>query len=407
MGNTPLRVDPEPHWRLLGRRYRLILGLSVACALGATIFSLLQKKTYRASAYLLLSGSKIETGQTMIPNYVYYELLRSYEVFLLNDELIQATIEHFGLQSPPNSLTVDDFRKRKIIEVEWTKNTRLLEFSAEFPEPRLAAEIVNYYVLSTVRFNDELYARDLEKTRTLLKEQLNLFARQLESKRQRLNEFDQNSNPELSSQDLQALSELNLQNQRDLLQLEVERARVLARKVRFVQELEDVQSKAGPQDRGSGSSALGSNNESGNIENRLPELQRKIAESNAKIAETDGAIEVLRKSQERSRPELIRLQKERATKENLQRQLLDDYQAALDNYESFSWKYQDAATTVGSRSTDLKEIAAAIPPTKPYKPWIALNSILGGALGLLVSIPLSFLLHYMEKPAQTGTKQTE
>jgi len=281
------RSNSASPWGILWRHYRLIAGLTLACAACTALFSLFQKKVYRASTYLLLSGSKIETGQTMIPNYVYYELLRSYEVFLLNDELIQATIEHFGLQSPPNSLTVDDFRKRRIIEIESPKNTRLLEVRAEFPDPRLAAEIVNFFASAAVRFNDELYARDLEKVRSGLNEQLDRSAQQLESVAQRLKQFDQSSK-----------------------------------------------------------------------------------------------------------------------KDDVSRQLLDEYQAARDVYDSLNWKYQDAASSVGSRSSDLKIIARALPPTKPYKPWIALNSILGGALGFLVSIPLTLSLHYFERSAEAGTKST-
>jgi len=88
------------------------------------------------------------------------------------------------------------------------------------------------------------------------------------------------------------------------------------------------------------------------------------------------------------------------------RQLLDEYQAARDNYESLDWKYQDAATAVDSRSTDMQIVARALPPTRPYKPWIALNSTLGGALGLLVSIPLSLALHASEGSRLPRNKQT-
>jgi uncharacterized protein involved in exopolysaccharide biosynthesis len=375
-----LRSNSGSHWSILLRHYRLIVGLTLACAAGTGLFSLLQKKVYRASTSLLLSGSKIETGQTMIPNYVYYELLRSYEVFLLNDELIQATIEHFRLHSPPNSLTVDDFRKRRIIEIEWSKNTRLLEVRAEFPDPHLAAEIVNFFASSTVRFNDELYARDLEKVQAMLKEQLNQSARQLESVRQRLKQFDQSSNLELANQALQSLSELNTQNQERVLQLEVEKARAHVKKDHLLQELKEMQAKIAPRSLEADSPALSGKRGADDAGIRLQELQRQVEESTVEILETDAAIEALRKIQESNRRELISLQKEKTTKDGLQRQLLDEYQAARDNYETQDWKYQDAASGVGSRSTDLKVIARAIPPTIPYKPWIALNSVLGGAL---------------------------
>ena len=402
MENPPFTVNPELHWRILGRRYRLILGLTFACALGAAVFSLLQLKVYRASTYLLLSESKIDITQTSIPNYVYGEVLKSYETSILNDEMLLRTIEHFGLQAPPYSLTVDDIRKRKIIQVEWTKNTRLLEVSVEFPDPRLATDIVNFFVSAAVRFNDQLNAMDIEKARSFLKQQLTISSQQLESAQQRLNQFGQSSDLDLASQKLLTLSELDARDQRRLLQLGVERARALARKDRLLHDLNEVQSKAAPLDAGTNSPVLGGDRGSGEVGNKLHELQRKIAESTAEVMETDAAIEVLKKSQENNRRELVRVQKEK-TKENLQRQLLDEYQSARDNYDSLDWKYQDAATAVSSRSTDLKVVAPAIPPTRPYKPWIALNTILGGALGLMVSIPLSLLLHFLESAGRTGS----
>jgi len=401
-----LRSNSGTPWSILKRHYRLIVGLTLACAAAAAIFSLLQKKVYRASTYLLLSGSKVETGQTMIPNYVYFELLRSYEVLLLNDELIQGIIDHFGLQSPPNSLTVDEFRKRRIIEIEWIKNTRLLEVRAEYSDPRLAAEIVNFFVLSTVRFNEELHARDLEKVRASLKAQLDLSARQLESERQRLAQFDQGSNLELVNQDLQTLSEFSTQNQEKLSQLEVEKARTHTEKDQLLQELKEMQARPAPRNMEADSPALTGNPGPDDAKVRLQELQSQVEQSTVKILQTDAAIEALKKSQEVGRSKLIALQKEKATKDVSSRQLLDEYQAARDNYESLTWKYQDAASAVGSRSTDFQVIARALPPTRPYKPWIALNSILGGALGLLVSIPLSLMMHSLEGSRLSVTKHT-
>ena len=401
MERPSLRTDSGSPWNILLRHYRLVAGLTLACAVVSALFSLLQKKIYRASTFLLLSGSKIESGQTMIPNYVYYELLRSYEELLLNDELIQATIEHFGLQFPPHSLTVEDFRKRRIIDIEWSKNTRLLEVRVEFPDGRLASEIVNFFASSAVRFNDELYARDLEKVQSMLKEQLNLSDRRLESANQKLRQFEQSSKLEMSNQALESLSELSAKNQERVLQLEVEKARAHVKNNYLLQELKKMQVAIASRKKEADSSASPGGPDNSGI--RVQELQRQVEESTLKTLETDAAIEALRKLQEDNRRELINLQKEKTSKAGLQRQLQDEYQAARDNYESLDWKLQDAASSVGSRSTDLKVISQAIAPTKPYKPWIALNSILGGALGLLVSIPLSLLLHRLESAGGTGS----
>ena len=102
---------------------------------------------------------------------------------------------------------------------------------------------------------------------------------------------------------------------------------------------------------------------------------------------------------------MAHLQKEKSIQEDRYSQLTDDYETAQSNYGSLTRKYQEIPLAVGSRSTELTAIASAIPPIKPFKPWIVLNMILGGLLGFLVSLPLSLFVHRLESPAQTRQGQ--
>ena len=405
MDDPSLGAKAENPWEILRSHYRLILGLTLACAIVTGLFSLLQKKVYRTSTYLLLSESKVEATQSTVPNYVYYEILRSYETFIINDSAILKILEKFGLQNPPYSLTVDAFRRQKILQVEWSKNTRLLQVSAEFPDPRLAAEIVNFFVASAVRINEELNAQDLQKAQTLIREQLNISSQQLESVRKKVLEFDQSSNLEILRQTLSDLQELGSRNQKELTRLEVERARTVARKDALLLEFKRNESAA-PMITGGMETALPSrDNPTADPGSRARQIKDEVAETGVRLVGTDAAIQTLKSALERNRKELAHLVKEKAIQEDRHSQLFDEYETAQSNYESLARKYQEIPLAVGSRSTELTAVAPAIPPANPYKPWIVLNMILGGLLGFLVSLPLSLLVHHLESPARTRQGQ--
>lgn len=405
MDNPSLDTKTENPWEILRLHYRLIACLTLACAIVTGLFSGLQKKVYRTSTYLLLSESKVEATQSTIPNYVYYEILRSYESFILNDSTILKVLEKFGLQNPPYSLTVDAFQRQKILQVEWSKNTRLLQVSAEFPNPRLAAEIVNFFVASAVRINEELNAQDVQKAQALFREQLNISSQQLESARKKVLEFNQSSNLETLRQTISDLQESGSRNQMELTRLEVERARTVARKDALLLEFKRDESTARMTTEGIETALPFRDIGAADTESRAQHIKDKVAETRVGVAGIDAAIQTLKSALERDRKMMAHLQKEKAIPEDRYSQLIHDYETAQSNYGSLARKYQEIPQAVGSRSTELTAISPAIPPIKPNKPWIALNIILGGLLGFLVSLPLSLFVHRLESPAQTRHSQ--
>ena len=405
MDNLSLDTKAENPWEILRLHYRLILCLTLACAIVTGLFSVLQKKVYRTSAYLLLSESKIEAAPSTIPNYVYYEILRSYESFILNDSTILKVLEKFGLQNPPYSLTVDAFRKQKILQVEWSKSTRLLQVSAEFPDPRLAAEIVNFFVASAVRMNEELNAQDLRKAQALFREQLNISSQQLELERKKVLEFDQSSNLETLRQTISDLQESGSRNQMELTRLEVERARTMARKDALLLEFKRDESATRVTTEGIEAALPFRESRSADPGTRAQQIKDEVADARVRVAGIDAAIQALKAALETNRKMMAHLQKEKSIQEDRYSQLTDDYETAQSNYGSLARKYQEIPLAVGSRSTELTAIASAIPPIKPFKPWIVLNMILGGLLGFLVSLPLSLFVHRLESPAQTRQGQ--
>jgi uncharacterized protein involved in exopolysaccharide biosynthesis len=266
---------------------------------------------------------------------------------------------------------VDSFRRRGILRVELSKNTRLLEVNVEFPNPQLAAEICNYFVNQAVAFNEELNSRDAEKARLFLKEQLDRAAQNMEVARNRLLEFNQSSAIEGLRESVRSLLAEKSENETELAALNLELTRNAAKRDSLV------------------TSSRSSNDPESAVQYRIVEMQSETAGIQA-------TMEARHKLLETHKPTLARLEKEKALKESKLQQLLDEYDLARESYATLSKRSQDASLNVGARSTDLKMIAPAVVPERPFKPRILLNIVLAGGFGLLLSVGLSFLLHNLE-----------
>ena len=365
------RVFLGKRWLPLRKRLRLIVLCTLAAAAGAGLLSFWQPRLYRATTHLLLAESKLADIDSKTTSFVYYEVLRSYETLINNDYLVSKTIQKLDLQKAPYELSVDSFRRRGILRVELSKNTRLLEVNVEFPNPQLAAEICNYFVNQAVAFNEELNSRDAEKARLFLKEQLDRAAQNMEVARNRLLEFNQSSAIEGLRESVRSLLAEKSENETELAALNLELTRNAAKRDSLV------------------TSSRSSNDPESAVQYRIVEMQSETAGIQA-------TMEARHKLLETHKPTLARLEKEKALKESKLQQLLDEYDLARESYATLSKRSQDASLNVGARSTDLKMIAPAIVPERPFKPRILLNIVLAGGFGLLLSVGLSFLLHNLE-----------
>jgi uncharacterized protein involved in exopolysaccharide biosynthesis len=256
------------------------------------------------------------------------------------------TIQKFDLQKTPYELSVDSFRRRGVLRVELSKNTRLLEVTVEFPNAQLAAEICNYFVNQAVAFNEELNSRDAEKARLFLKERLDRAGQSLEVARNALLRFNQSSTIEGLRESVRSLLAEKSENETELAALHLELTRNAAKRESLV-------------------TSSGSSND--------PEsaVQYRIVEMQSETAGIKATMEALRKVLETNKQTLARLEKEKAVKESTLQQLLDEYDLARESYSTLSKKYQDASINVGARSTDLKMITPAVVPERPFKPRIA------------------------------------
>lgn len=143
-------LDPYEFLADLRRRWRVIAG-ACALAVGLTVaISLLWPKQYTATARILIeppAGSDVRASVAVSP--IYLESLRTYEHFAASDNLFQRALERFGLRTEAPSRSIESW-KRRVLEVEIPRNTRILEIRVTLHDPRKAHELAKFLAAETV-----------------------------------------------------------------------------------------------------------------------------------------------------------------------------------------------------------------------------------------------------------------
>lgn len=345
------------HWVALKSSRKWILACTLAAAAGAGFLSSLQPRIFGAKTLLLVSESKIAEPDAKFPNFVYYELLKTYETFVFNDSLLQKTIENFGLQKAPYRLNVETLRP--MLQVSLLKNTRLLEISVEFPDSRLAADIANFFARQAVNLNEEMNARDRQRAVLFLRREMEQARHNLESSNNRLTEFNKTSGIEKKRELIRSLSGQVSEDETKLSRLKVE------------------------------------------LTERLAKHPGQKAEADAEVPALKAKVEISQKDVLRNTRKLDRLMQENAAKEGILSQLSAENNLASENYSAVGKKLQGASSRVNARTIDLQQVSPALPPERPAKPRTPLNILLGAVFGFLASTLLSLLVQNFSSPKRT------
>jgi len=402
-------MDDDADQRLLRRagvlqqHWRRNLGGAAACAAAALIVSLFLPKVYRATTYILVSESKIGSGSrdaawqqtAMLPTFV---------PFIDNDALISQTLKKYQLDRPPYDLTVGHFRRKNYLDIQIPKSTRLLELSVDFPDARLAADIVNDLAGRAVAFNDQMNATDTEATREFLEKQLAEATAHLREAAERRLKVQQEASIEDHEKDLNILlgekdrlslhlgqlqSELAQDESRSqsLQQSLIGEPRVLELKKSvtadpFLQKATDKLDPNGP--------PLSMTEESLNLTRE--EIQRNLVGAKANSAAERAGIQEGRERLKKVNGEITQLSARLALLRSEVEKADSDYSLASESVKSATRLYQDASVTVSSKSQDMKQIAPALVPERPIRPTIVLNTILGFLLGAFATGGLTVML---------------
>jgi len=351
-------VDPEysvkTQWLAFKGGWKWVLTCALATAVGAGLLSSFQPRIFGAKTLLLVSQSKIAEADSKFSNYVYYELLKTYETLLLNDSLIQKTIEHFGLQRAPYKLNVDTMRP--MLRVSLLKSTWLLEINVEFPDRHLAAEIANFFAKEAVNLNEEMNARDRRKAVLFFQREMEEARHNLESSNNRLAEFNKSAGIEKTRELIRGLSKQPSENESKLSRSKVELSEHQARR--------PVQ----------------------------------VAEGNAQGVTRKAEIETSQNARPGNTRNLDRRIEENTAKEGLLSQLSAENSLATENYLAAGRKLREASLSASSKTVDLQQLSPALPSERPIRPRIPLNILLGALFGFLASALLTLLIQNLASP---------
>jgi polysaccharide biosynthesis transport protein len=104
---------------------------------------------YTATARIVIdppAGADLRAAMAVSP--IYLESLKTYERFADSDSLFQKAVLQFGLHGGPiESL------KRRVLQVQLVRNTRILEISATLPDAKKAQALARFLAESTVEIN--------------------------------------------------------------------------------------------------------------------------------------------------------------------------------------------------------------------------------------------------------------
>ncbi|PYV40801.1 MAG: hypothetical protein DMG06_19150 [Acidobacteria bacterium] len=392
-------------WTIFRKRKNLILLSAATAAVGAFVLSFLLPKTFSATATLFIPEPRMADTDNRMLDFIYYDLLRSWQTSVNNNYLIQKTIENFGLQNAPYGLSVDKFKRQQVLQVELLKSTRLLKVNGEFPDARLAADIANFFAASIISLSEEVAAKDTQATRLLIKDQLDRAAQESESSLQSLMQFHKTSRLEELRETVRNLLEEKSKNEAELSRLDIALVRNTAKREWLLAQLKEqspeIQLKRSPDVN---SAYLGSDKAKLSPNTPIKEesmdllhqhIRAQILEANSEIVAINAGMQMLRKKLGVDKQKLALRLQEKITKENTFEQLSLVSKLASDTYASFNKKYQDAAWNMGAVMHP-KVISPALPPDRPHKPRILLNVVLGACFGFMASTLLTFLFQNLE-----------
>jgi succinoglycan biosynthesis transport protein ExoP len=342
----------------LRRQWRII---AVACVLAVLIavgVSLLLPKRYTATARIVIeppggSDARLATAISTM----YLESLKAYEFIAGGDTLFEQAAQRFHLLEPGSSQSIESL-KRRVLKVSKLRDTRILEISATWTDPKLAQALAKYIADQSVALSR---GENLASDRDFVEQAENQAA---EAKRH----LDQ----------VQA-AEAGLASEAPLaaLQSEIDSSGELQSKLRqqLVETETDVvqyQQQTPADGQFAAEQLLSARGRVELLQRRTHELDREIQEKSALLSSRT------------------------AKREALQAEL----KVAQSAYQTVVTRLQEYRAAAGSHAEQLRVIDPGIIPQQPTFPNIPLNAAAALLLALVSSIVyLSITFVYRRRPA--------
>lgn len=420
---------------ILLARKKIILSTLLVTVLLALGWSLVQQKTYKATASVLLNYKGVDplTGLTMpgqlMPGYMatQMDIIGSKNVAL-------RVVDNLRLASSP--VVVKQFQEAtegrgtvrdwladlllKKLEIMPSRESSVVEISFKGADPQFAAAVANAFADEYQKISVQLKTEPAKKASSYFNEQTKQLRDNLEAAQARLSKYQQEKgivSLDNNRVDVE-LSRLNdLSAQLVVAQTQAMEASSRERMAGSAVNSPDVANNALIQNlRVSMSSAEAKLAEAGSRWGRNhPQYQAAKAEVDKLRAELNSAVgtvsrsvganaQVLRQREAELRAELA-AQKARVLELNRTRDelgvLLKDLDSAQRAFDSASQRFSQTRIEAQSEQSDISVLNPAVAPTEPSGPRVLLNTLVSILLGTILGVGLALLLELLNRPVRS------
>ncbi|MDD5558612.1 Wzz/FepE/Etk N-terminal domain-containing protein [Candidatus Methylomirabilis sp.] len=399
-------------------KFLIVVGTLAAVVIAFAV-SVRAPITYEATAILLITESKVprpEAGAGAPQSVVSPEV---FEATIKSQALALQAIQQFGLDKKPFSVTPTEFLN-DVVSVKPRRGTNLLTLTAVLPDPKLAADVVNFVAQKAVELNANLNQIDTVSTKEYIQQQRDKADQTMETAQAALVEFKRTANLEsLQTEQRILLAEKEKLAQRysDLtFKLKSLQSQVAALKQALTKQeqlitvtksiFSDPAMLAATQDRGPMDvktlSSIQVKDQAINEVYQMLQSNLIAQEANLASAESERQDTVQKISDNEAK--LISISRKIADADARLEELDRTYRLTRASYELFAKRFDEASLSVASRVTELKLIAPAGLPTVPRSRNVIRNGVLAGTVALMTCIILAFSLENLQETKRRRVK---
>ena len=419
---------------LLARKKIILttLLLTVALALG---WSLIQGKTYKATASVLLNYKGVDplTGMTMpgqlLPGYMatQIDIISSKNVALRVVDALHlasspAVIQQFQ-DATDGQGTVRDWLADlllKKLEIVPSRESSVVEISFKGADPAFAAAVANAFADEYEKITVQLKTQPAKKASSYFNEQTKQLRDNLEAAQARLSKYQQEKGI------------VSLDNNR--VDVELQRLNDLS--------VQLVQAQTAAMEGNSRQSAAGSALTSPDVANNalIQQMRANLATAEGKFADTSqrygknhpqyqaaqaelgkvraelnaalgtvsrsvGANAQVMRQREAELREAVAQQKAKVLELNRARDelgvLLKDLDSAQRAFDAASQRFSQTRIEAQSEQSDISLLNPAVAPTEPSGPRVLLNTLIGILAGTVLGVGLALLLELLNRPVRS------
>jgi chain length determinant protein EpsF len=427
---------------ILRARKKIILSTLLVTVLLTLGFSLIQSKTYKATASVLLNYKGVDplTGLTMpgqlMPGYMatQIDIISSKNVALRVVDALHlasspAVIAQFNEATEGRGNVRDwlaDLLLKKL-EIVPSRESSVVEISFKGADPGFAAAVANAFADEYQKVSVQLKTDPAKKASTYFNEQTKQLRDNLETAQARLSKYQQEKGI------------VSLDNNR--VDVELSRLNDLSAQLVAAQAaaMEGSSRQRMASGRGASSPDVANNAVVQNLRVSLASAEAKLADTSSRLGRNHPQYQAARSEVDKLRAELnnamgtisasvgnnaevlrqreaelraaVATQKTRVLELNRARDelgpLLKELDSAQRAYDAASQRFSQTRIEAQSEQSDISVLNPAVAPVEPSGPRVLLNTLIAFLLGTVLGVGLALLLELLNRPIRSANDMKE